>query len=280
MFNEGQVNAVSQLNFDRSEGQKEKHWDAGSPASVKNSALNLGPRLVGGTSFGKNDGIDKAQVMILANASLQNLEETRKVIVGWQRQGLSLSQIYISGIAESAKFLGEHWLSDRLSFVECTIGFSRLHQMLHDFSAEFVVEGRLAPNGYSLLLMTEPASQHGLGVFMLSEFFRRAGWNVTLANPFDMNDFKRHFQVDWYDVVGLSLATERHLPEIQEALPDLIRGSVNTALQVYVGGPVASYSPEKLAWPQTVLLAGNAVQAVETVTQNLLNMERQINLTP
>ena len=274
------MNAVSQHQLDRSEGQKQARWDAGTPLSAKKANRNVGPRLVGGTTFGKNDGIDKAQVVLLANASLESLEESRKVIVGWQRQGLTLSQIYLNGIAESAKVLGDHWLSDKLSFVECTIGFSRLHQMLHDYSAEFVTEGRLELNGYSLLLMTEPGSQHGLGVFMLSEFFRRAGWNVTLANPTDMSDFKRSFQSDWFDAVGLSLATDRHLTEIQQSLPELLAGSVNSALQVFVGGPMASLAPDTVTWPKTVLLKGNAIQAVEKVTQTLLNMERQIKLTP
>lgn len=274
------MNAVSQLKFDRSEGQQADRWDAGAVANGKKTTLNVGPRLVGGTTFGRNDGIDKAQVVLLADASLQSLEETRKVIVGWQRQGLSLTQIYIAGIAESAKFLGEHWLSDRLSFAECTIGFSRLHQMLHDYSAEFVTEGRLEPNGYSLLLMTEPGTQHGLGVFMLSEFFKRAGWNVTLVNPMDIADFKRNFQSDWFDAVGLSLSTERHLAEIQSELPELIAGCVNASLHVFLGGAVASFAPEKLTWPNTHLIEGNALQAVELVTQTLLTMERQINLTP
>jgi methanogenic corrinoid protein MtbC1 len=274
------VNAVSQLKFDRSEGQQADRWDAGAVANGKMTTLNVGPRLVGGTTFGRNDGIDKAQVVLLADASLQSLEETRKVIVGWQRQGLSLTQIYIAGIAESAKVLGEHWLSDRLSFAECTIGFSRLHQMLHDYSAEFVTEGRLEPNGYSLLLMTEPGTQHGLGVFMLSEFFKRAGWNVTLVNPMDMTDFKRNFQSDWFDAVGLSLSTERHLKEIQSVLPEMISGCANPSVQVFLGGAVSSYAPEKLTWPDTYLIEGNALQAIEVVTQTLFNMERQINLTP
>ena len=129
------MNAVSQHQLDRSEGQKQARWDAGTPVSAKKANQNVGPRLVGGTTFGKNDGIDKAQVVLLADASLQSLEETRKVIVGWQRQGLTLTQIYLNGIAESAKVLGDHWLSDKLSFIECTIGFSRLHQMLHDWLA-------------------------------------------------------------------------------------------------------------------------------------------------
>ena len=273
------MNAVSQHQLDRSEGQKEARWGAGTTVSAKKTNQNVGPRLVGGTTFGKNDGIDKAQVLLLADASLQSLEETRKVIVGWQRQGLTLTHIYLNGIAESAKVLGDHWLSDKLSFVDCTIGFSRLHQMLHDYSAEFVTEGRLEPNGYSLLLMTEPGSQHGLGVFMLSEFFRRAGWNVTLANPVDMNDFKRNFQSDWFDVVGLSLATDRHLIEIQQTLPELLAGSVNSALRVFLGGPMASLAPDTMTWPRTVLLKGNAIEAVEKVTQTLFNMERQISQT-
>ena len=274
------MNAVSQHQFDRSVGQDAERWSAGSSANGKKSSLNVGPRLVGGTTFGRNDGIDKAQVVLLGDASLQSLEETRKVIVGWQRQGLSLTQIYIAGIAESAKVLGEHWLSDRLSFAECTIGFSRLHQMLHDYSAEFVTEGRLEPNGFSLLLMTEPGTQHGLGVFMLSEFFKRAGWNVTLVNPMDIADFKRNFQSDWFDAVGLSLSTERHLTEIQSVLPELIAGCVNASLHVFLGGAVASFAPEKLTWPNTHLIEGNALLAVERVTQTLLTMERQINLTP
>lgn len=274
------MNAVSQHQLDRSEGQTEARWDAGKPQSAKKANLKVGPRLVGGTTFVKNDGIDKAQVSLLAEAGLQSLEETRKVIVGWQRQGLSLSHIYLAGIAEAAKLLGEQWLADTLSFAECTIGLSRLHQMLHDYSAEFVTEERLAPNGYSLLLMTEPASQHGLGVFMLSEFFRRAGWNVTLINPLDMNDFKRSFQSDWFDAIGLSLSTERYLTEIQQALPELMAGSINSELQVFVGGAMSTMVSDKVTWPNTVLLKGNALQAVENVTQTLSKIARQINLTP
>ena len=274
------MNAVSQHQLDRSEGQKEARWDAGTPLSAQKANLKVGPRLVGGTTFGKNDGLDKAQMSLLAEASLQSLEETRKVIVGWQRQGLSLSHIYLAGIAESAKLLGEQWLADTLNFAECTIGLSRLHQMLHDYSAEFVIEGRSASNGYSILLMTEPASQHGMGIFMLSEFFRRAGWHVTLVNPLDMGDFKRNFQADWFDVIGLSLATDRHLTEIQQTLPELVAACANSALHVFIGGPMASLAPDSVAWPQTFLLKGNAQQAVEKVTQTLVTTERQINLTP
>jgi hypothetical protein len=43
---------------------------------------------------------------------------------------------------------------------------------------------------------------------------------------------------------------------------------------------MASLAPDTVTWPKTVLLKGNAIQAVEKVTQTLLNMERQIKWTP
>ena len=68
------MNAVSQHQFDRSVGQDAERWRAGSSVNGKKSNLNVGPRLVGGTTFGRNDGIDKAQVVLLGDASLQSLE--------------------------------------------------------------------------------------------------------------------------------------------------------------------------------------------------------------
>ena len=249
------------------------------PEALRQNAP-IGPRLVGGTSFHDQSGLDLAQIQVLAQACLQGLDAARQVVFGWQRQGLSLEDIYLQGITPCARLLGEWWCSDRLDFAMTTIAASHLQQLLHDFSAEFLQESQQPRLGLSVLLLSEPGAQHSMGLFMLSEFFKRAGWNVTLVNPLDMNDFKRNFQADWFDVIGLSLSTERHLPEIQAALPELLKDCVNTALQVFVGGPVASFAPEKITWTDTHLLKGNALQAVESVTQTLFNMERQINVTP
>jgi hypothetical protein len=42
---------------------------------------------------------------------------------------------------------------------------------------------------------------------------------------------------------------------------------------------MASLAPDTMTWPRTVLLKGNAIEAVEKVTQTLFNMERQISQT-
>jgi hypothetical protein len=219
-------------------------------------------------------------VVLLAEAALNSMDETREILMGWHRQGHALADIYLGGIGLAAQLLGERWLSDEVDFVHCTIAHSRLHQILHEFSAEFLSEGCAKPNGLNLLLMTEPNSQHGLGVFMLSEFFRHGGWNVTLCAPQDMAEFKRIFQSDWFDAVTLSMSTDRHLDAVAQALSDILPLVVNPNLKVFVGGPMAQIEPLRLSWPGTHLLNGNAAQAVAMVTQSVKKTVRQPNVTP
>eukprot|EP01030_Chromulinospumella_sphaerica_P009313 gene9313-9125_t len=120
-------------------------------------------------------------VQHLAQACLQGLDAARRVVFGWQRQGQSLEDIYLQGITPCARLLGQWWCSDRLDFAMTTIASSHLQQLLHDFSAEFLLESPQQRNGLSLLLLTEPGAQHSMGLFMLSEFFKRAGWTVTVG---------------------------------------------------------------------------------------------------
>ena len=103
---------------------------------------------------------------------------------------------------------------------------------------------------------------------MLGEFFRRAGWTVTLGTPQDMVDFERTFQSDWFDAVMLSIASDRSIDAIATALPQLLADAINPALRTYVGGPMATLNPEKLKWRGTTCLTVDAEQAVDIVTKH------------
>ena len=227
----------------------------------------IGPRLVGGTSFSGKSGLDLAQIQVLAQACLQGLDAARQVVFGWQRQGQSLEDIYLQGITPCARLLGDWWCSDRLDFAMTTIASSHLQQLLHDFSAEFLQESQQPRHGLSVLLMTEPGAQHSLGLFMLSEFFRRAGWLVTVAVPQDVADFKQLFLSDWFDAVGISVSTDRHLHTLATELPRLRETSDNLNLHVFVGGPMAYAAPELLKGLAAKVLAEDAVETVAWVTQ-------------
>jgi MerR family transcriptional regulator, light-induced transcriptional regulator len=258
---------VTQFNFDQSEASPDQPWASGSQDSKSQHEFGASPRLVGGTTFANKAPLDKLQVKLLTQAAIQGMEQTRKILTKWRRQGQCLADIYLYGITESARQIGELWSSDEIDFVNGTIAFSRLHRVMHEFSPEFLSEGKSASNGLSLLLMTEPASQHGLGAFMLSEFFRHAGWRVMLVTPQDIADFKRVFLSDWFDAVVLSISTDRQIYKMSKAVSELRQATINPRLKIFIGGPMANVSPDRLNWAGTTLLFTDATQTVERVTR-------------
>jgi methanogenic corrinoid protein MtbC1 len=270
---------VAQYKYEKSSASHTEHIAQQGIKPKLSFGMGVSPRLVGGTSFDDKPALDQTQIERLADASLHSIEKTRQILRAWHRQGHLLADIYIGGIAPAARLIGERWTADEFDFVHCTIAHSRLHQILYEFSTEFLSEAYSGPNGLSLLLMSEPGSQHGLGVFMVSEFFRRAGWTVTLAAPQDIAEFKRSFHSDWFDAVALSISTERHLDAVSKAVAELQVSAVNPNLQIFVGGPQACLAPDKLGWPGTHLLNVNARQAVEAVTQRMDKANRQFDVT-
>lgn len=225
----------------------------------------VGPRLVGGTRFTGKAAMNVAQIQILAQACLQGLDAARQVVFGWQRQGQSLEDIYLHGITPCARLLGVWWSEDRLDFAMTTIASTHLQQLLHDFSDEFLQENVRAHNGCSLLLLTEPGAQHSMGLFMLSEFFKRAGWTVCTGVPPSEADFKRLCHSDWFDAVGVSVSTDRHLGAIAGILSRLPDSAPNPRVHPFVGGPMAFVAPELMATMGCEVLALDAAATVEHI---------------
>jgi MerR family transcriptional regulator, light-induced transcriptional regulator len=225
----------------------------------------VGPRLVGGTRFAGKAAMDVAQIQILAQACLQGLDAARQVVFGWQRQGQSLEDIYLHGITPCARLLGVWWGEDRLDFAMVTIASTHLQQLLHDFSDEFLEENVRAHNGCSVLLLTEPGAQHSMGLFMLSEFFKRAGWTVCTGVPPSVADFKRLCHSDWFDAVGVSVSTDRHLAEMASVLSRLPDSAPNPRVRPFVGGPMAFVAPDVLRTLGCEVLALDAAATVARI---------------
>lgn len=240
---------MAQFNVENSQSPPQEAGLAIPLPEALRQGMPVGPRLVGGTSFTGKSALDLAQIQHLAQACLQGLDAARQVVFGWQRQGQSLEDIYLHGITPCARLLGDWWCSDRLDFAMTTIASSHLQQLLHDFSAEFLQDVPRQRHGWSLLLLTEPGAQHSMGLFMLSEFFKRAGWTVTAAVPQDMAEFRRLFQFDWFDAVGISVSTDRHLDTLATVLPQLRESSDNLGLHIFLGGRWPCWRPSAFrAW--------------------------------
>ena len=182
----------------------------------------------------------------LARACLQSAEAALVQVQRWRDAGHDLEDIYLCGIVPCARLLGHWWSCDLSDFAQVTIASANLQRLLHRLSADFCAPGDEHSKGLSVLLATEPQSQHTMGAFMLGEFFRRRGWGVQLLTPHDIDDVLAHLRRDWFDAIGLSVSTGRQLHALERLMPRLRAESPNERLCVLVGGPMALSDPQAL----------------------------------
>ena len=207
----------------------------------------------------------------LARLSLQATADLHQVIAQWLQRGVGLESIYLDGIAQATRTLGQWWLSDEIDFATVTVGSSRLHRLLYDLSPQFLMDARPS-TGATVLMLAEPESQHTMGLFMLSEFFRRAGWYTLLDQPRLDANVLRLLAGHWVDVLALSVSTDRQLQALRILVRQARQISPNPKMTIIAGGPLALSDPQALLdlgvdWvgtdaPSTVERASAAISAV------------------
>jgi methylmalonyl-CoA mutase cobalamin-binding subunit len=230
-------------------------------------ASNPRTSATGGAGFGASILIP-ADAEQLARLSLQATSDLGTQIALWQRRGLDLPQIYLEGITEAARVLGRWWLSDEIDFASVTVGSSRLHRLLYDLSPQFLAGGH-APLGATALLLAEPESQHTMGLFMLSEFFKRAGWYTLVEQPRMDANVLRLLSSHWVDVLALSISTDRQLPALKVLIRQARKLSPNPRMVIIAGGPMAANQPQMLAELGVDWIGEDAASTVERATQGL-----------
>ena len=218
-------------------------------------------------SWREDGDFDAPELERMAQACLLGPDAAMQRVQHWREAGHGLEDIYLRGIVPSARLLGHWWCCDWSDFAQVTIASANLQRVLHRLSAEFCAPGADQPKGLSILLATEPQSQHTMGAFMLGEFFRRCGWGVQLLTPHEGEDVLAHLRRDWFDAIGLSVSTGRQLQQLQTLLPRLRQDSPNARLGVLVGGPLALSDPQALQSLDVDLVGGDARETVNLLSQ-------------
>ncbi len=207
----------------------------------------------------------------LARQSLLATADLHQVIADWLQRGVPMTAIYLDGITQAARMLGQWWLSDDIDFGTVTVGSSRLHRLLYDLSPQFLLDAK-PTIGATVMMLAEPESQHTMGLFMLSEFFRRAGWYTLVEQPRLDANVLRLLSGHWVDVLALSVSTDRQLPALRILVRQARQISPNPQMAIIAGGPLALSDPQALLdlgvdWvgtdaPGTVERASAAISAV------------------
>jgi MerR family transcriptional regulator, light-induced transcriptional regulator len=190
-------------------------------------------------------------------------------------RGMPVETVLLQLLAPAARRLGMLWEDDLCDFTQVTIGLGRLHQLMWHLSPSTPAPAEGSDRGRRALLVPAPGEQHTLGICMVGDFFRRNGWNVAITNPNSIAEVSAQVRGQWFALVGLSLACERHLGALREAIRAIRRASRNDSIGVLVGGPAFYARPELVAEVGADGTARDGREAAEIAERQFAAVTRQ-----
>lgn len=191
-------------------------------------------------------------------------EEAPNLFVqGLMTEGLNSEAIFLHLLAPAARHLGYLWDEDLCDFSKVTIGLLRMQKITLRLGSDFQEKRKSALEGMRALFAPVPGSQHTLGVLMVSEFFRREGWQVWMELGSSEEKLLAAVKKDWFQVIGLSIGTEAHVESLTDTIRSIRAASANRDVKVLIGGPFLALSPNLYKEVGADAAAGDAVSAVE-----------------
>ncbi len=165
-------------------------------------------------------------------------------------QGIGLETLFLQTIPNAARLFHDWWAQDEIDFVAVTQASYRLQELVYYLSPEFVLSGpkSAVPANHVALLVNTPQSQHSLGLLILSQYFKRYGWQVLGSSTWREADMLTAVQSSAVDVVGISVSDERRMGYVKQLIATLRQASSNAALLVMVGGPLLLKHPHLAQW--------------------------------
>lgn len=186
-------------------------------------------------------------------------------------EGLGSEAIFLHLLAPAARHLGYLWEEDICDFTQVTIGLVRMQQMTLRLGSEFQEKRKLAMDGMRALFAPVPGSQHTFGVLMVSEFFRREGWQVWMELGSSETALLEAVKKDWFEVIGLSVGIDAHVESLIKTIRIIRSSSANSNAKILIGGPLLAVSPDLYKKVGADGAASDAATAVE-LARNLFSV--------
>jgi methanogenic corrinoid protein MtbC1 len=193
---------------------------------------------------------------------------TANFVDGLRARGTRADALFLDLLGPSALLLGEFWTADVCSFADVTMGVFRLKRVLRDLVPVFHAEVAPRAETRRALLVPAPGEQHGLGLQIVAEFLRRAGWSVWSGVPESRQAMLDMVRQEWFALVGLSTACTDRLESLASVVRLIRRASRNPQVGVMVGGPVFIDHPElatAIGADATAVNGRHAAQQAENV---------------
>jgi hypothetical protein len=180
-------------------------------------------------------------------------------------EGRSLESIYLNVFAPAACRLRDLWSDDFCGLADVTLALCTLQSTLRHFATAFYAEVAKIETGMRALLVSpsEKRSHVALptfGLLLMSEFFRREGWDAWIERDLTSGGFRGAVVGEWFDLVEVLATSDEQLDEITSGIRAIRRGSPNPAIGVIVCGQVF------IDHPEFVRLVGADLMAVDPLS--------------
>ena len=174
----------------------------------------------------------------LCDALMSSSETSHQAVVAeLLASGVTSEEIYQSFIPEASRAMGRMWLHDEASFVDVTVGASRLQRLLREAGP---AEGgrwvdRSIPLGQSVLMVIPDFENHSLGAFVAADQFRRHGLWVHMAIGLQRDELLKLLATGRFSMIGVTAASRKTVESLAELL-DYIRSGMEECPPIVVGG--------------------------------------------
>jgi hypothetical protein len=225
----------------------------------------------------RGDPLSNDVVALAARALAGDTDGATTRIETLRAQGRSLEEIYLHLLAPAAVHLRRLWSTDLCGFAEATLALWRLQQLLRDYSVEFRAQAERQQTGHRTLLAPTPREKHDLSYAMfylvlMSEFFRRDGWEAWIEPDPTSQQFVEVIRREWFDVVEFFVSGDKQLDALASRIRMIRRESPNRSIGVMVYGQVF------IEHPELVLLVGADLTATDA-RQGALQAQHLVSLT-
>jgi MerR family transcriptional regulator, light-induced transcriptional regulator len=185
-------------------------------------------------------------------------------------KGMSTETMILDVLSPSARHLGILWEEDKITFVDVTLGLSRLQQLLRVYGPAFEADFAQSHQGHRILLAAMPGEQHTFGMSVVEEFFRRDGWDVHSESNVSRGFLLGRVKEEWFDVVGLSASGDASVALLTPLIAAIRDAALNRQIRVIVGGCPFLAEPANALALGADMVACNGREAV-------LNVDRLLN---
>lgn len=167
----------------------------------------------------------------------------RGLIAAMMANGIPSAEIYDSYLPDAARMLGEMWVQDRASFVDVTVGASRLQELLRgrELTGAHSMLDRSIPLGQSVLMVVPIFEDHSIGAFVVADQFRRHGLWVHMGIGLETNELQELVGSGRFAMVGITSGCAKTLEPLSELIQKL-RSSVQNCPPIVVGGHIVTKS--------------------------------------